>query len=79
MRLMNRRTTLVLSLLGAAVLAQATETPQKSREQAPNMPAPQQTLPEKVRPGEPGSTGTTLPRGSQDDHRAPSNAGAHRT
>jgi hypothetical protein len=79
MRLMNRRTTLVLSLLGAALLAQATETPQRSREQAPNMPVPQNTVPEKVRPAEPGSTGTAAPQGSQDDRGAPSNAGAHRT
>ncbi|MGY2049222.1 hypothetical protein [Methylobacterium sp. JK268] len=79
MKLMNRRTTLVLSLLGAALLAQATETPQKSREQAPNMPAPQQTLPEKVRPTEPGTTGTTAPRPGSEDQTAPSNAGAHRT
>ncbi|ACL60724.1 hypothetical protein [Methylobacterium nodulans] len=79
MKLMNRRTTLVLSLLGAAVMVQATDTPQKSREQAPNMPPPHQTLPEKVRPGEPGSTGSTVPRAPQDDHHAPSNAGAQRT
>ncbi|ACA19631.1 hypothetical protein M446_5310 [Methylobacterium sp. 4-46] len=79
MKLMNRRTTLVLSLLGAAMLAQATETPQKSREQAPNMPAPAQTLPERVRPADPGTTGTTAPRPADPDHTAPSNAGAQRT
>ncbi|OAS22617.1 hypothetical protein A5481_19595 [Methylobacterium platani] len=37
------------------------DSPQRSREQAPNMPPAHETLPERVRPGEPDATGTVRP------------------
>ncbi|TNC09811.1 hypothetical protein FF100_24745 [Methylobacterium terricola] len=37
------------------------DSPQRSREQAPNMPPAHETLPERVRPGDTDSTGTVRP------------------
>ncbi|WP_246154649.1 hypothetical protein [Methylobacterium oryzihabitans] len=47
------------ALLSSAALAQAVDTPQRSREQAPNMPPAHETVPERVRPTDPDATGTT--------------------
>ena len=53
---------ILLAVLAASpVVAQVTDTPQRSREQTPNMPPPHETLPEKVRPGDTDSTGTVRP------------------
>ncbi|MET7242268.1 hypothetical protein ABZT49_02765 [Methylobacterium sp. EM32] len=53
---------ILLAVLAASpVVAQVTDTPQRSREQTPNMPPPHETLPEKVRPGDADSTGTVRP------------------
>ncbi len=37
------------------------DSPQRSREQAPNMPPAHETLPERVRPGDTDATGTVRP------------------
>ncbi|WP_298952804.1 hypothetical protein [uncultured Methylobacterium sp.] len=47
------------ALLSTAALAQTVDTPQRSREQAPNMPPAHETVPERVRPTDPDATGTT--------------------
>jgi len=58
---------ILLAVLAATpVLAQVTDkplvdSPQRSREQAPNMPSPHETPPERVRPGDTDSTGTVRP------------------
>ncbi|GJD99216.1 hypothetical protein [Methylobacterium isbiliense] len=76
---MIRHSCLVLGMMGAVLLAQAVDTPQKSREQAPNIPAPDQTVPERLRTRDPGATGTTTPHTHEDERTAPSNAGAQRS
>jgi hypothetical protein len=59
---------LMLAVLAAApVVAQVTDTPQRSREQTPNMPHPHETLPERVRPGDPDTTGTVRPSAPTPD------------
>ncbi|MEH3148241.1 MAG: hypothetical protein PGN34_23585 [Methylobacterium frigidaeris] len=47
------------TLLSTAALAQTVDTPQRSREQAPNMPPAHETVPERVRPMDPDATGST--------------------
>ncbi|WP_162560943.1 hypothetical protein [Methylobacterium durans] len=49
---------LIIGMLSVPALAQAPITPQQSREQAPNMPALNETVPERVRPADPDSTGS---------------------
>ena len=43
------------------------DSPQRSREQTPNMPPPHETLPERVRPGDPDATGTVRPTAPMPD------------
>ncbi|GJD48045.1 hypothetical protein OPKNFCMD_0760 [Methylobacterium crusticola] len=52
------RLLLLAALVSTPILAQAPDTPQRSREQTPNMPPAQETLPERIRPGDPDATGT---------------------
>lgn len=51
-------TALLVGLTGGA-LAQDPSVPLKGRETDPNMPAQQATPPERIRPQDPSSTGTT--------------------
>ncbi|TGE00698.1 hypothetical protein [Methylobacterium nonmethylotrophicum] len=61
---------IMLAVLAAApVVAQVTDTPQRSREQAPNMPPSHETLPERVRPGDTDATGTVRPSAPAPDPR----------
>lgn len=60
---------LFIGTLSVPALAQPPITPQQSREQAPNMPAPHETVPERVRPADPDSTGSI--RGRQPEKEAP--------
>jgi hypothetical protein len=58
LNVLTRAASLTLTLgLATAALAQ---TPVQPQPRAPNMPAPQSTVPEKVEPGATGTTGTTL-------------------
>ena len=41
-----------------AAFAQAPLTPQQSRERSPNMPPTHETVPERIRPGDPDATGS---------------------
>ncbi|GJD61890.1 hypothetical protein [Methylobacterium frigidaeris] len=62
---------ILLAVLAASpVLAQVTDTPQRSREKTPNMPPPHETLPERVRPGDTDATGTVRPSAPTPDPKA---------
>lgn len=65
---------LIIAMLSGLALAQAPTTPQHSREQAPNMPALHETVPELVRPADPDSTGSIRDR--QPDEESPDKDGA---
>ncbi|KMO40568.1 hypothetical protein ACQVP2_14120 [Methylobacterium aquaticum] len=59
---------ILLAVLAASpVVAQVTDTPQRSREQTPNMPPPHETPPERVRPGDTDATGTVRPSAPAPD------------
>ena len=58
-------------------LAQVPVSPQESRERAPNMPALQDTVPERVRPTDPDSTGSVRTR--QPEKEAPAKEGAKKS
>lgn len=71
--------------LASAALAQNPSEPLKGRETDPNMPAQQNTVPDRIRPQDPSSTGTTVEgRGTLSDKlersdgvlRPPANPGA---
>ncbi|MGY2052504.1 hypothetical protein [Methylobacterium sp. JK268] len=52
----------VAALMSTAALAQSPDAPLKGRDTSPNLPPPNQTIPEKVRPGttDTDTTGSTL-------------------
>ncbi|ACL58704.1 hypothetical protein Mnod_3800 [Methylobacterium nodulans ORS 2060] len=56
----------LLVLLSPAALAQARDTPQRSRDEAPNMPPAQETIPERIRQIDPDTTGTIPGAPSRD-------------
>ncbi|HEX8417284.1 MAG TPA: hypothetical protein VF641_06730 [Methylobacterium sp.] len=58
-----------LSLLAGSALAQSPDAPLKGRDTDPNMPAPDKTIPDKIRPSEesPGSGGTLSDRLEKND------------
>lgn len=49
-----------LTLMTGAALAQSPDAPLKGRDTAPNLPPPEQTIPDKVRPAEGAAEGGTL-------------------
>lgn len=58
-RILTSGAALAVLLSAGAALAQNPQVPLQGRDTDPNMPAPQSTVPEKVRPGDPSATGTT--------------------
>lgn len=64
-------------LMVAPALSQALSTPQQNREQAPNMPASHETVPERFRSSDPDSTGSV--RKWQPEKEAPIRDGAKKS
>ncbi|MER2268174.1 hypothetical protein [Methylobacterium oxalidis] len=65
---------LIIAMLSAP--AQALVSPQESREQAPNMPASREIVPERVRPTDSDSTGSVRVR--RPEKEAPEKDGARK-
>lgn len=64
----TRAAFLALGLASAGALAQTPSEPLKARPTDPNMPAQENTVPEKIRPEAPASTGSTADgRGNLSD------------
>ena len=66
------RLVLLAVLAASPVVAQVVDkpladSPQRSRETAPNMPPAHETLPERVRPGDADTTGTVRPSAPAPD------------
>lgn len=55
-----------LSLLAGGALAQSPDAPLKGRDTAPNLPPPEQIVPDRIRPSE-GTGGTLSDRLQKDD------------
>lgn len=61
MRLMNPQTAFVLGTMGATIFAQAPDTPQRSRQEAPNIPPANETVPERMLPDDPDAARSIQP------------------